>query len=116
MKLIEAQWLFLKNLADLIYFIESRGCTASGGELQRTLYQQQEYVRTGKSKTLNSMHIHKLAADLAIFKGGKWLQTKAELQEFGDYWEALDPDNEWGGNWRFQDCPHFQRRLPKNER
>jgi hypothetical protein len=115
MTLREAQWKFLKDVAILIAFIDREGCSASGGELQRTLEQQQMYVNTGKSQTLKSSHIQKLAIDLFIFSpSGQWVQDKKTLQRFGDFWESLDPKNEWGGNWTsFLDTPHFGRKLFK---
>ena len=115
MTLREAQWKFLKDVAILIAFIDREGCSASGGELQRTLEQQQMYVNTGKSQTLKSSHIQKLAIDLFIFSpSGQWVQDKKTLQRFGDFWESLDPKNEWGGNWTsFLDTQHFGRKLFK---
>lgn len=114
MTLKDAQWAFLRNVGDLLAYIEHRGYSATGGELQRTIEQQRIYVNTGKSKTLNSRHIQKLAIDLAIFSpDGRWLQDKKSLQMFGDYWERLDPENEWGGNWKFFDAPHFERKPPR---
>ena len=115
MTLREAQWKFLKDVALLIAYIDREGCSASGGELQRTLEQQQMYVNTGKSKTLKSSHIQKLAIDLFIFSpSGQWVQDKKTLQRFGDFWEGLDPEYEWGGNWKsFLDTPHFGRKLFK---
>ena len=113
MGLVEVQWAFLKDVAALIDFIESEGDMASGGELERTLYQQKEYLRTGKTKTLASLHMSKLAIDLAIFHDGVWLQDVPSLQKYGAFWQGLDPDNEWGGFWHsIVDTPHFQRRLP----
>jgi len=115
MTLREAQWKFLKDVALLIAFIDREGCSASGGELQRTIEQQQMYVNTGKSQTLKSSHIQKLAIDLFIFSpSGRWVQDKKTLQRFGDFWESLDPKYEWGGNWKsFLDTPHFGRKLFK---
>ena len=115
MTLREAQWKFLKDVALLIAYIDREGCSASGGELQRTLEQQQMYVNTGKSQTLKSSHIQKLAIDLFIFSpSGRWVQDKKTLQRFGDFWEGLDPEYEWGGNWKsFLDTPHFGRKLFK---
>ena len=112
-KLVDAQWAFLLDVAALIGFIESEGDMASGGELQRTTYQQQEYVRTGRSKTMNSLHLNKLAVDLAIFHDDVWLQDVDSLKKYGAFWQGLHPDNEWGGFWHsIVDTPHFQRRLP----
>ena len=115
MTLREAQWKFLKDVALLIAFIDREGCSASGGELQRTLEQQIIYKNTGKSQTLKSSHIQKLAIDLFIFSpSGRWVQDKKTLQRFGDFWESLDPKYEWGGNWTsFVDTPHFGRKLFK---
>ena len=115
MTLREAQWKFLKDVALLIAYIDREGCSASGGELQRTLEQQQMYVNTGKSQTLKSSNIQKLAIDLFIFSpSGQWVQDKKTLQRFGDFWESLDPKYEWGGNWKsFLDTPHFGRKLFK---
>jgi len=111
-KLVEAQWAFLLDVASLIQFIESEGDMASGGELLRTTYQQIEYIRTGRSKTMNSLHLNKLAIDLAIFHDGEWIQDVPGLQKYGAFWQGLHPDNEWGGFWVWKDTPHFQRRLP----
>ena len=113
-KLVDAQWAFLKDVATLIQFIETEGDMATGGELQRTSYQQVEYIRTGRSKTMNSLHLSKLAVDLAIFHDGIWLQDRDSLMKYGAFWQGLHEDNEWGGSWlTFCDLPHFQRRLPK---
>lgn len=113
MTLRETQWKFLKDVALLIAYICREGYSATGGELQRTPEQQQIYVNTGRSKTLKSSHIQKLAIDLFIFSpDGKWLTDKKDLQKFGDYWESLDSNYEWGGNWEgFSDTPHFERRI-----
>jgi hypothetical protein len=125
MKLSDAQWEFLKDLACLISFIETKGYKATGGELLRTEYQQAEYVRTGKSKTNNSRHLQKLAIDLAIFdQQGNLLtdnvENKGKLRLFGDFWEAMAPNiNIWGGYFpehygsTFIDIPHFERKPPE---
>lgn len=113
-KLVAAQWEFLKDVAALVDFINTEGDMASGGELWRSLYQQKENVRTGVSKTLNSLHLSRLAIDLNIFHAGIWLQDRESLKKYGAFWEGLHPDNEWGGFWlSFSDFPHFQRRLPE---
>lgn len=78
------------------------------GEAERTIEQQKLYVQTGRSKTMNSMHIKKCAIDLHFTKDG----VLHYPQELGDYWESLNPLNQWGGNWNsFKDKPHFQRTV-----
>ena len=111
MSLINEQWEFLQDVAALITFIAKVGLTATGGELYRTTYQQAEYVRTGRSKTPNSKHLKRLAIDLNFFKDGELVSDKESLHSVGDYWEHLDPANNWGGHWDFYDPGHFQRSI-----
>ena len=50
--------------------------------------------------------------DLNFFKDGKLTYNVAALRPVGDYWESLNPKNQWGGNWKsFKDVPHFQRTV-----
>ena len=112
-KLRENQEAFLLDFCKVIVFAIKSGFTVTSGELLRTAEQQAIYVRTGRSKTLNSNHLKKLAGDLNFFKNGKYICSKKELQEIGDYWESLHPLNKWGGNYtgNFKDAPHFERRF-----
>lgn len=112
MSLGHEQETFSRHLTALLRYIFTAGCEVRIGEVQRPLEMQQLYVKQGRSKTMKSNHILKCAADLFIFKDGKWL-TGRELQPFGDFWESLDPGkNRWGGNWKsFKDEPHFERNL-----
>ena len=111
MALSDKQWDFLKDVAMLIYYIESQGWKATGGELWRPQVMQDYYLEEGKSTVRYSNHQDRLAIDLNFFNpDGDLTYDKDELQMFGDFWESLHPDNEWGGNWKtFLDCPHFQR-------
>jgi hypothetical protein len=107
-KLGEHQEAFASDLFKLLGFAMSKGYGVRIGEVERTLEQQQIYVKTGRSKTMDSRHIKKCAADLHFFKDGVLCYPK----ELGDYWESLDPLNAWGGNWKaFKDSPHFERRA-----
>lgn len=87
------------------------------GEALRTPEQQKIYFQTGKSKTMDSNHLKKLAIDLNLIINGQ-LATAVQIQPLGKYWESLDPLNRWGGSWRglveagkssFVDSPHFER-------
>lgn len=110
MKLGEKQELFMLNVAELIRFARKKGFYARGKELLRTPEQQELYIKQGKSQTSNSKHLDGLAIDLIFTKDHKTpIYDKAELQEIGDYWESLDKNNKWGGNWQsLVDCPHFE--------
>jgi len=111
MSLRKQQSLFAADTAKLFNWLVAKGYEWTYGEARRPLELQQIYVARGSSWTLNSYHINSLAIDLNIFLDGKLLTSKEDLQEIGDYWESLSPDNSWGGNWDKKfDTPHFERR------
>ena len=108
MKLGEHQERFAADLCQLLTFAMAQGFAVRIGEVERTIEQQQVYYNTGRSKTMDSRHLKKCAADLHFFKNGKICYP----QEIGQFWESLDPLNSWGGNWRsFKDSPHFERKA-----
>lgn len=112
MSLVEHQAVFLEHVCRLRDHAASLGFVVTGGELYRTPEQQQIYVQSGRSKTMASYHLRRLAIDLNFFRGGKLCYDKEALQPVGDYWESLDTKNSWGGNWAsFKDIPHFERRA-----
>ena len=113
MSMVDEQAAFLLDVTSLIRKAAEMGWTVTGGELYRTAEQQEIYVKTGRSKTMNSNHLKRLAIDLNFFKDGALVYDKAALQAIGDFWESLHPRNSWGGNWSsFKDIPHFERRVP----
>jgi hypothetical protein len=118
MNLVAEQNAFLLDFAKLINYIDNTddGMLITGGELWRTPEQQKIYFDSGKSKTMNSNHLRRLAVDLNFIKNGIVIYDKEALQRYGDYWESLNPANRWGGNFpkwfpgsTFTDCPHFER-------
>lgn len=112
MALVAEQAAFLLDVCQLVRFATARGFVVTGGELQRPLEMQEIYVRTGRSKTMIGYHLRKLAIDLNFFIAGELCYDKQQLQPVGEYWEALNPKNSWGGNWQsFKDLPHFERRT-----
>lgn len=112
MNLRTEQAFFLLDFIKLIEFAISKGFSVTAGELLRPVEMQEIYVKTGRSKTMNSLHLKKLAGDLNFFLNGKYVCEKEALQEVGDFWESLSPKNSWGGNWSsFKDVPHFERRI-----
>ena len=109
MTLGEHQQAFSRDLVKLMSKAFELGYEIRIGEVERTIEQQKIYVQTGRSKTMNSNHLKKCAADLHFVKADQLCYP----QELGDYWETLDPINSWGGNWKsFKDKPHFERRAP----
>jgi DNA-binding transcriptional ArsR family regulator len=119
MNLGQHQRIFVKHVLLLIQRAFDMRFEVTFGEVQRPLEMQQIYVNTGRSKTMNSMHLKKLAIDLNLFREGK-ICTREQIKPLGDYWESLDPLNRWGGSWRglvdsgkssFVDAPHFERQA-----
>ena len=113
--LVPQQDEFLRDLAELVRFIQGQGWLVTGGELYRTKEQQRIHFEAGRSRTLNSQHMKRLAVDLNIFKvrqdGVPQLcYEKEELEQFGVFWENLDSRNRWGGHWSFKDTAHFEKR------
>lgn len=112
MSLVKEQAAFLLDVAKLVQKATELGFSVTGGELARTPEQQQIYVKTGRSKTMSSIHLKRCAIDLNFFKDGKLTYDVQALKAVGDYWESLDAKNQWGGNWKsFKDVPHFQRTV-----
>jgi hypothetical protein len=112
MSLSQEQAAFLLDACKLIQYATGQGWMVTGGELSRTPEQQAIYVKTGRSKTLNSIHLKRCAIDLNFFKDGKIIWDKQMLAPLGEYWESLHPKNRWGGNWKsLVDCPHFERNV-----
>lgn len=117
MSLVREQADFLKDVAKLIAFAETKKFVVTGGELYRPVEMQEIYIKTGRSKTMNSNHLKRCAIDLNFFteQDGKLSLTYdiETLKPLGEYWESLTPGkNSWGGNWSsFKDVPHFERRV-----
>jgi len=111
MSQVTEQAAFLLDICNFIQYATSQGFVVTQGEAQRPVEMQEIYVKTGRSKTMDSRHLVRMAQDLNFFIAGKYITKKEHLQELGNYWESLHPKNSWGGNWNnFKDTPHFERR------
>lgn len=126
MTLSQQQRIFSKNVGLLIGFAYENGFELSFGEVARTLAQQQIYFDTGRSQTMRSKHLNRLAVDFNIWYQGRLLfvnpvdypQDVMICKKLGDYWESLDEENIWGSDWdrddnllehTLKDPYHFQR-------
>lgn len=116
MSAISEQAAFLLDMGRLVLKATELGFQVTAGELYRTPEQQEIYVRTGRSKTMQSLHLQRRAVDLNFFKSGKLVYDKAAIAPLGAYWESLHPWNSWGGNGiKLVDVPHFSRGDGKPE-
>ena len=113
---VSEQAAFLLDVGRLVQKATDMGFVVTAGELYRTPEQQQIYVKTGRSHTMNSLHLQRRAVDLNFFLNGKLTYDKAVLAPLGAYWESLHPLNSWGGNGvKLVDVPHFSRGEKKAE-
>ena len=119
MGLQKKQSTFTFNIHLLITFAFKQGFELTFGEVFRTVEQQTIYFNTGRSKTMNSRHIQRLAVDFNIFKNGVLINDPKIIQPLGEYWMTLNTDNVWGGDWdrdhstldeTFKDPYHFECR------
>ena len=79
----------------------------------RTLEKQKEYVRTGKSQTMNSYHLNGKAVDIVVYKDGKVTWDLKYYKDIADIVKETAAEKgvkiTWGGDWKtLVDGPHFQ--------
>lgn len=110
MKLGEAQKIFTLNIAQLIIIMFKHGFTCTLGEAWRPPEMAEIYEKQGKG-IKNSLHSMRLALDINLFSGKKYLTSSASHKVFGDIWKSLHPNNEWGGDFKRQDGNHYQMSL-----
>lgn len=112
MKLIEQQFEFSKDVAKLIEYVFHMGYFVSIGECYRTQEQAEIYVKQGLG-IKNSLHCDRLAVDLHIFKvslSGYDIAPANEWTKFGHFWQSLNQQNRWGGEFKRIDLNHFERK------
>lgn len=105
MRLREARCLFTRALAELILWACERGYEVALDEATERL--------TDKDPTSdhmpNSLHHVGLAADLNLYREGRWLSTTEDHAPLGEWWEQrgreLGLPLAWGG--RFKDGNHY---------
>ena len=81
----------------------------------RSVEQQREYVKQGKSRTMNSKHLTGKAVDLYPLTKNRKQVDWSRFEELADlmFQVAKDQDTEivWGGNWKtLVDKCHFELR------
>jgi len=107
MTLSKRQQAFARNAARLILYMAESNYACTFGETYRTPEQAALNAKKGIG-IVNSLHCKRLAIDLNLFKEGVYLSDTESHRPFGEWWEALDPHNRWGG--RFKDGNHYEMR------
>jgi len=95
MTLRQKQSKFALMLANLVLKAYSLGYEVTFGDT----WSKPEY----KAHMDNSLHYIRLAADLNLFKDGKYLTSTEDHRELGEWWESIG--GSWGG--RFADGNHY---------
>lgn len=106
MTLRETQSLHVKYTAQLIDWAYSQGYELTWGQTLRTQAEADANAASGAG-IVHSLHLIKLAVDLALFKDGVNLTAKEDFQPLGDYWKSLDQQCCWGGDFHSPDSDHF---------
>jgi hypothetical protein len=102
MILREKQYQFVRMVAQLIKYAESRGYELTFGEAYRTPEQAALNAKKGVG-IKNSLHTERLAIDFHLFKNGEFLNSTEAHRPLGEYWESIG--GTWGG--RFNDGGHY---------
>ena len=100
---------FFQDIALMITQLKNEGIEFMPTCFFRSQIEQEEMVKKGLSKTLNSKHTKWLAIDFVLIKDNKlvWKRCK-EYERAGEIWEGLG--NIWGGNWQsLTDIYQFER-------
>lgn len=111
MTLSAHQRAFTQDIGHLIAYAYSNGLELTFGDAYRNLTTQQDYVRRGLSRTMDSYHLKRLAVDLNLFIEDVYQTSSPPYKPLGDFWKSLNEHNVWGGDFRgLGDANHFERR------
>lgn len=105
MKLGDKQRLFSMLLAELVLWAYDNGYEVTFGDFYRD---SRVFGPVGVKKaysSANSCHKSRLAADLNLFKDGKYLTKTEDHRPLGEIWESKHELCRWGG--RFNDGNHY---------
>lgn len=105
MRLGEKQELFSVLIAQHMLWLHKKGYQIRCGDFFRD---ERVHGKVGEKESYSaaySMHKSKCAADLNLFKDGKYLTKTKDHLESGQKWESRHPLCAWGGRW--QDGNHY---------
>ena len=106
MTLREKQSLFVRLVSALIREADARGYELTFGEAYRSSEEAARLAKAGKG-IVNSLHLSRLAIDLNLFKGGRYLSSTAAHRPLGEWWETQHELCRWGGRFKRSDGNHY---------
>jgi hypothetical protein len=98
---------FTRLLARLLNDLILAGFQPVLSEVYRTPEQQEIYVNSGKSKTLKSKHLERVAADILLFLNGEYLTKNEDYKIMAELWKSYDEKCVAGYDWGW-DGNHVQ--------
>lgn len=101
---------FAGLVAELIQKAQCMGYQVTLGEAWRSEDQAKFEAKKNAEKGIgisNSLHTLRLAVDLNLFKGGKFLSKTSDYEPLGKWWESRCPLCRWGGRFSREDGNHF---------
>lgn len=90
----QKQSMFAKKMALLILYAYEQDYELTFGDV---------WANSGHKE--NSFHYKRLAADLNLFKDGRYLQETIDHLPLGEFWESLG--GTWGGRFKNPDGNHY---------
>lgn len=103
MTLGQKQRVFSVMVSELIQFAASKGYGVTLGDAYRDPRIHGQQGEKGSYSEARSAHKQRLAIDLNLFKGDRYLILTEDHKELGLFWESLG--GTWGG--RFNDGNHY---------
>jgi peptidoglycan L-alanyl-D-glutamate endopeptidase CwlK len=84
-------------------------CTHRTNEEQEQLFKQRPKVTNARAGQSPHNYKPSYAFDIAFIGLNKKLDWSPELfKNFAEIITVIEPQVEWGGNWKFKDSPHFE--------
>jgi hypothetical protein len=109
MTYLELQQEFAQKVSELIFEAIKLGYQVTLGEAWRPRLTAEFYASQHMGIS-NSLHTHRLAIDLNLFKDGKFLVRKEDYEPLGVVWKSWSKKEYrlcWGGDFKSPDSDHF---------
>lgn len=107
MTLGEKQRAFARMVGQLIDHAYRSGYELTLGDAYRDPRVHGDVGVKKSYSSANSVHKHRLAIDLNLFKGGEYLTSSEAHRPLGEFWKSLHPDCRWGGDFSSPDGNHY---------
>lgn len=102
----QKQSRFALGVAMLIQKADELGYAVTLGDAYRTPGQAMANALSGAGIS-NSLHCDRLAIDLNLFSGARYITDDEGHRELGKWWKELHPDHRWGGDFQKRDFNHY---------